>query len=248
MDQKPMARAWPAPGIMLALLVLALMPACAWLSPGGVGKQTALSGYQHFNMAMSYKAEGQMDLAAAELEKALASDQYNYAAWYHLGLAYKDLGKIDAARQTWEKGIVTARKGPIRMDYDRSRAVAEMTAALAGLNGRGRTGQPMSPPPKAGHKPKSKTKATATKRSARRTGPYAVLYSSNLNPKNASSDRAKLIRMGYQVKITTHNIGGKKWHRVWVGCCSGYTQAKGTMAALRKRGVGRGLVIMRVGK
>jgi tetratricopeptide (TPR) repeat protein len=248
MDRKPLARPWRVPGIILALLALALMPACAWLSPGGVGKQTALSGYQHFNMAMSYRAEGQMDLAAAELEKALAADQYNYAAWYHLGLAYKDLGKVDSARQTWEKGIVTARKGPMRADYDRSRAVAEMTAALAGLNGRGRLGRQISPPPKARAKKKSKSKTKSAKRSARRTGPYAVLYSSNLNPRNARSDRAKLIRMGYQAKITTHNIRGKKWHRVWVGCCSGYSQARGTMAALRKRGVGRDLVVMRVGK
>lgn len=247
MDQKTMTGSWRVVGILLALLILAFTPACAWLSPGGVGKQTALSGYQHFNMAMSYKAEGQMDLAAAELEKAIAADQYNYAAWYHLGLAYKDLGKIDSARQTWEKGIVTARKGPMRADYDRSRAVAEMTAALAGLNGRG-IGRPMSPPPKAGYKPKSKARAKAAKRSARWTGPYAVLYSSNLNPRYAKSDRAKLIRMGYQAKITTHNIGGKKWHRVWVGCCSGYSRARGTMAALRKRGVGRDLVVMRVGK
>ncbi len=243
MDQKPLARSWRAPGIILALLVLVLMPACAWLSPGGVGKQTALSGYQHFNMAMSYRAEGQLDLAAAELEKALVADQYNYAAWYHLGLAYKDLGKIDAARQTWEKGIVTARKGPVRSDYDRSRAVAEMTAALSGLNGRG----PVSKRPPAKARSKSKSKSKASKRSARRSGPYAVLYSSSLNPRYAKSDRGKLVRMGYQAKVKAHKIRGKVWHRVWVGCCTGYSQARGTMAALRKRGVGRDLVVMRVG-
>ena len=245
MDHKSVARPWRALGIFLALLVLALTPACAWLSPGGVGKQTALSGYQHFNLAMSYRAEGQLDLAAAELEKALAVDQYNYAAWYHLGLAYKDLGKVDGARQTWEKGIVTARKGPMRADYDRSRAVAEMTAALAALDGRGSA---VRRPPKARSKSKYKTKAKAAKRPARRTGPYAVLYSSNLNPRYARADRAKLIRLGYQAKITTHHIRGKLWHRVWVGCCSGYARAKGTKAALRKRGLGRDLVVMRVGR
>lgn len=246
MDHKSVARPWRALGIFLALLVLALTPACAWLSPGGVGKQTALSGYQHFNLAMSYRAEGQLDLAAAELEKALAVDQYNYAAWYHLGLAYKDLGKVDGARQTWEKGIITARKGPMRADYDRSRAVAEMSAALAALDGRGSAAR--RPPPKARSKSKYKTKTKAAKRPARRTGPYAVLYSSNLNPRYAKADRAKLIRLGYQAKITTHNIRGKKWHRVWVGCCSGYARAKSTKAALRKRGLGRDLVVMRVSR
>jgi tetratricopeptide (TPR) repeat protein len=237
---------WRTIWLISALLVMALPPACAWLSPGGVGKQTALSGYQHFNMAMSYRAEGQMEMAAAELEKALAADQYNYAAWYHLGLAYKDLGKTDSARQTWEKGIVTARRGPVRADYDRSRAVAEMTAALAGLNGRGPIGRPLAPPPKA--KTKYKSKSKAAKRSAPRTGAYAVLYSSNLNPRNARQDRAKLIRLGYPAVVKAHNLGGKVWHRVWVGCCTGYTQARGTMAALRKRGIGRDLVVMRVGR
>lgn len=232
--------------ILSALLVLALTPACAWLSPGGVGKQTALSGYQHFNMAMSYRAEGQMEMAAAELEKALAADQYNYAAWYHLGLAYKDLGKTDNARQTWEKGIVTARKGPVRSDYDRSRAVAEMTAALAGLNGRGPIGRPLAPTAKA--KTKYKSKAKSAKLSAPRTGSYAVLYSSNINQRNAQSDRAKLISLGYPAVIKTHNLSGKVWHRVWVGCCTGYVQAAGVKAALRKRGIGRDLVVMRVGK
>lgn len=237
---------WRTIWLFLALSVLALTPACAWLSPGGVGKQTALTGYQHFNMAMSYRAEGQMELAAAELEKALEADNYNYAAWYHLGLAYKDLGKTDSARQTWEKGIVTARKGPVRSDYDRSRAIAEMTAALAGLNGRGSAGNPAPPSKKA--KTKYKSKAKAAKQSAPRTGSYAVLYSSNLNLRNAQSDRTKLISLGYQATVKTHNLKGKVWHRVWVGCCTGYAQAKGVMAALRKRGIGRDLVVMRVSK
>jgi tetratricopeptide (TPR) repeat protein len=248
MQRKQPAYSWRILCIFSALLILALTPACAWLSPGGVGKQTALTGYQHFNMAMSYRAEGQMDMAAAELEKALAADKYNYAAWYHLGLAYKDLGKIDSARQTWEKGIVTARRGPIRSDYDRSRAIAEMTAALAGLNGRGPIGRPLAPPPKARAKTKYKSKAKAARRTAPRTGSYAVLYSSNLNPRNASKDRDKLIRLGYQAIVKTHNLRGKVWHRVWVGCCTGYTQARGTMAALRKRGIGRDLVVMRVSR
>ena len=248
MNHTPLASSWRVPAIILALLVLALTPACAWLSPGGVGKQTALTGYQHFNMAMSYRAEGQLDMAAAELEKAIIEDRYNYAAWYHLGLAYKDLGQADSARQTWEKGIVNARQGPIRADYDRSRAVAEMTAGLASLHGRGPVGAPMAPPPKAKYKSKARAKPKTAGRPAPRTGSYAVLYSSNLNPRNAKSDRAKLIRMGYQAEITTHNIRGKKWHRVWVGCCTGYAQARGTRNALRKRGVGRDLVVMRKGK
>ncbi len=246
MDRNHPISSWRALGIISALLVLALTPACAWLSPGGVGKQTALTGYQHFNAAMSYRAEGQLALAASALEKALAADQYNYAAWYHLGLAYRDLGQIDKARQTWEKGIMTARKGPVRLDYDRSRAVAEMTAALAGLDGRGHAGKPISTRVKA--KTGTKGKAKTAKGSSSATGPYAVLYSSSLNPRYAKSDRDKLARLGYPATVKTHNLGGKAWHRVWVGCCSGYSHAKGVMAALRKRGIGRGLVIMRVGK
>jgi tetratricopeptide (TPR) repeat protein len=246
MDRNRQVSLWRALGLITALLLLALAPACAWLSPGGVGKQTALIGYQHFNAGMSYRADGQLALAASELEKALAADQYNYAAWYHLGLAYKDLGQTDKARLTWEKGIVAARKGPVRLDYDRSRAVAEMTAALAGLNGRGARGKtPAAPSARA----KKGAKAKPGKGSAASaTGPYAVLYSSNLELRNAQSDRAKLTRLGYAAMVKTHQLKGKTWHRVWVGCCSGYARAKGVMAALRKRGIGRGLVVMRVGK
>ncbi|KMY65748.1 hypothetical protein AAU61_20110 [Desulfocarbo indianensis] len=237
MNRKPFARAGRLGGALLALVALALTPACAWLSPGGVGKQTALSGYQHFNLAMSYRAEGQLSQAAAELEKALAEDQYNYSAWYQLGLAYRDLGQTDQARQTWERGIVLARKGPVRMDYDRDRAIAEMTAALAGLEGRP-AGKPRGASAKAGGKAYAKGGAV--------TGPYAVLYSSNLEMRHAQADKAKLAKLGYPAMVKTHNLSGKVWHRVWVGCCTGYSRAKALLAGLRKRGVGRDLVVMRV--
>jgi len=240
MNRKPFARAGRLGGALLALVALALTPACAWLTPGGVGKQTALSGYQHFNLAMSYRAEGQLSQAAAELEKALEADQYNYSAWYHLGLAYRDLGRTDQARQTWEKGIVLARKGPARMDYDRDRAIAEMTAGLAGLEGRPAGAKPQGTPSKAGGK--------AYARGGAVTGPYAVLYSSNLQPRHAQADKARLAKLGYPAMVKTHSLKGKVWHRVWVGCCTGYTRAKALLASLRKRGVGRDLVVMRVGK
>ncbi len=253
MDPRPLARAC-AP--ILLLMALALTPACAWLSPGGVGKQTALTGYQHFNLAMSYRAEGQLAQAAAELEKAIQADRYNYPAYYHLGLAYLDLGQTDKARQVWEKGVQTARQGPDRLDYDRSRAVAEMTAALAGLGGRPKA---QSPPSARHSAPLSRDQERAAVKAARaakaarvspaRSGPYAVLFSSNLQPRHARADRARLIKLGYAAMIRIHqDAKGRRWHRVWVGCCTGYARAKGVAAALKKRGIGRDLVVMRVNR
>jgi tetratricopeptide (TPR) repeat protein len=222
-------------------LALAASPGCAWLkSLTGADQPPPAACYGPYNQAMVLRAEGHPAQAAAKLEEALAADPNLYPAYYHLGLAYLDLGQEDKARQAWSRGATAARQGPDRPDYDRQRAVAEMTAALAGLAQRG---APDQAPPR---KPES-AQAASPESERGPGGDWAVLFSSNLEPRHAMQDQRRLEKMGYAVTVRPHQLGGRTWHRVWVGCCTSREEARGLKARLSGRAGGADLAVMRPG-
>ena len=242
------ARILRAMGLAGILASLVFFSACAsyyemiGAQPPAPTASLASAG-QHWDKAMKLRSQGKLEQAAEELMQAIKADPDMYHAYYQLGITYTMLGQKEKARQIWEKGISQARQGPERRDYPKAKALGQMQAALAEMEGRA-----MAP---RAYKPGYKTKpvgASARVRPGAITGPYAVLFSSNLNPKYAKADQARLARLGYSVQIKVHRLRGKIWHRVWVGCCSGYERAKQLAAAMRKRGLKSQLTVMRVGK
>ena len=195
---------------------------------------------------MSLKADRQLAAAAKELQKALKLDPYLYPAYYHLGLAYLGLGQAEEAKLVWRQGIEAARRGPDRPDYERTRAVAEMSAALAGLEATERLTRARKPPSPPRRKPAAQRGSRTGSSSSRRiTGRYAVLFSSNLKEVHARADVLRLKRRGYRAEIRRHrDRRGRRWYRVWVGCCTSRARALRLAAELRRRRLGRGLMVM----
>ena len=237
-------------GWLGVLACLGLFSACAGYNefvgaaPPGPAGGAALSATQHWDKAMEYRAKGNLRQAATELEQAIKADPNMYHAYYQLGVTYRMLGEMDKARDIWQKGISLASAGPERTDYPKSKAIGQMQAALSALQS-----------PAAAASAEKPFKATSIQAKApgkvkpgSLTGPYAVLFSSSLNPKYAKADQARLAKLGYQATIKEHKIKGKSWHRVWVGCCSGHDKAKQMAAEMRKKGLKSDLTVMRVGK
>ncbi len=241
------SRPWP---LLLLLAALALAPGCAFFQahPGPTTDQ--MKAIEHWNNAMALRAAGEEDRVAEELSKAINADPNMYQAYYHLGLAYQVLGQPDKARQAWMQGITRARSGPERKDYPRSRALAEMQAALAGLEARRgpeeRGLTELKPPAKPAPKPASKPAAPAMR--AMINGNYAVLYSSNLKPVSARRDLKRLVAMGYKTEVRTRKEKGRTWHRVWVGCCTTRARAMRLRAELMKKAPRKGLAVMQPGR
>jgi tetratricopeptide (TPR) repeat protein len=235
-------------GLLGVFAWLVLFSACAayydlvGATPPGPAEPAALSASQHWDKAMEYRAKGNLSQAAAELEQAIKSDPNMYHAYYQLGVTYRMLGEMDKAKDIWQKGISQARTGPDRPDYPKNKAIGQMQAALSALKTQAVSAPAYKAPSKAKPAAPSKVKP------GRLTGPYAVLFSSSLNLKYARADQARLSKLGYQALIKEHKLKGKIWHRVWVGCCSGFDKAKQQAAAMRKRGLKSDLTVMRVGK
>jgi cell division septation protein DedD len=161
-----------------------------------------------------------------------------YQAYYQLGLVYKDLKQPELARQAWEYGLEEARKSPDRPEYPKEQAIAEMQAALTGLESRPKE-TPLEPEPKKS-KPEHQMKKTVE------SGAYAVLFSSNLKESNARKDFIRLKSMGYETMIKQHKDSkGRIWHRVWVGCCQTRDKALRLARSMRKKGLKSDLTVMR---
>jgi tetratricopeptide (TPR) repeat protein len=225
------------------VLALAASPGCAWIkSLTGGERPPAVACYGPYNQAMALRAEGELPRAAAKLEEALQADPHLYPAYYHLGLVRLDMGQEELARQAWTRGVEAARQGPDRPDYDRRRAVAEMTAALAGLAQR----RERRPAP-AGQAPQGAGEPAAQPAAPPPSGQWAVLFSSNLEPRHAMQDRERLEKLGFSVNVRPHQLGGRTWHRVWAGCCTGREQARALKSRLAAQAGGRDLAVMRPG-
>jgi len=227
-----------------ALVAVSLMAGgCSWFRSDPPA--CPMPGYAEYNRGVMFMAEERPAEAARALTQALTVDPYIYPGYYHLGLAYLELDRAQDASSTWRRGIAVAGSGPDRPDYDRNRAAAEMTAALAGLDAenQGRMSATPKPAPVA---PARMVKSTSMKEPAT-SGQWAVLFSSNLKPASAAGDRVMLEKMGITAMIKPAKLSGRMWHRVIAGCCSSRQAAMALKAKLTKL-TGRGdLMVMKPG-
>jgi tetratricopeptide (TPR) repeat protein len=83
------------------------------------------NSFARYGLAMEYANSGDLKRAVSEFESLIAADDQYAAAYYHAGQALEKLGRLDEARQVYEKGIeVTTRKGD-------SHTRSEIEAALS---------------------------------------------------------------------------------------------------------------------
>ena len=197
-----------------------------------------MAAQAHYGRAMALKDAGNAEQAAEQLQSALNSDPDMYHAYYQLGLIYKDNNKPDVARQIWTTGIQRASVGPERSDYPRVRAVAEMRAAIAGLESAAAAEKLME---QQQAKQVVMEQAVVAKQLS---GKYAVLFSSNLKKGSASGDVRLLKSKGWEATIKTVKMRGKTWHRVWAACCTGKAEALKNKAKISKATGRRGLEVM----
>ena len=65
-----------------------------------------------YGVAMELKNRGQLDRAAKAFEDVIAANSQYAAAYFHGGQTYEQIGDIDKAKDTYERGIaVTSRTG-----------------------------------------------------------------------------------------------------------------------------------------
>ena len=65
-----------------------------------------------YGLAMEYKNRGDFERASKGFEDVVAANPTYAAAYFHGGQTYEQLGKIEEAREIYEKGIaVTSRTG-----------------------------------------------------------------------------------------------------------------------------------------
>jgi tetratricopeptide (TPR) repeat protein len=78
----------------------------------GMLEQNPRDTFARYGLAMEYARSGDLEEAITEY-RALLADNENYpAAYFHGGQALEKLGRLEEAREMYEKGIaVTARTG-----------------------------------------------------------------------------------------------------------------------------------------
>ena len=78
----------------------------------GMLAQNPRDTFARYGLAMEYARSGDLEQAVTEY-RALLADNENYpAAYFHGGQALEKLGRLDEAREMYEKGIaVTTRTG-----------------------------------------------------------------------------------------------------------------------------------------
>src|ERR1700740_829257 len=70
------------------------------------------NSFARYGLAMEYAKNGELEQAVAEFQGLIARDETYAAAYYHGGQALEKLGKLEDARQMYEKGIeASTRKG-----------------------------------------------------------------------------------------------------------------------------------------
>ena len=75
-------------------------------------KQNAVDSFARYGLAMEYANRGELELAIEEFRNLLATDETYAAAYFHGGQTLEKLGRIEQARDLYEKGIqVTTRTG-----------------------------------------------------------------------------------------------------------------------------------------
>jgi Tfp pilus assembly protein PilF len=75
-------------------------------------EQNPRDSFARYGLAMEYTNTGQMESAVAEFRALLEVNPDYAAAYFHGGQVLEKLGRVEEARQTYERGIqVTARTG-----------------------------------------------------------------------------------------------------------------------------------------
>jgi Tfp pilus assembly protein PilF len=68
--------------------------------------------FLRYGLAMEYRNAGDLESAMREFDGLMAADPDYAAAYFHAGQTLERLGKLDEARQVYQKGVeVTTRKG-----------------------------------------------------------------------------------------------------------------------------------------
>jgi tetratricopeptide (TPR) repeat protein len=87
-------------------------------------EQDPNNSFARYGLAMEYANSGAFEKAITEFENLVRQDADYSAAYFHGGQALEKLGRLEDARQMYEKGIeVTTRKGDLHTR-------AEIEAAL----------------------------------------------------------------------------------------------------------------------
>lgn len=75
-------------------------------------EQNPRDSFARYGLAMEYANSGQLEHAVAQFRELLETNPDYAAAYFHGGQALEKLGRVEEARQTYEKGIeVTSRTG-----------------------------------------------------------------------------------------------------------------------------------------
>lgn len=203
------------PGLLLLLAVLLAVSGCASIkrmfSPATAGTGEAALAY--YGEAMARLKTGQNERAAELLHKAIKHDPGLYYAYYPLGQIYKDMGRPDKARRTWELGLAQIKETNQRKEYPGPRAAAEIRAALAGLAGpqgmqelRPRP-RPASPPPVLKPRPAKAAKPMARPRPASKAKPMAKpMAKPKAKPKAKPAMAAKSAHKGAYAVVVSSNL------------------------------------------
>lgn len=74
--------------------------------------QDPANTFARYGLAMEYSKAEHFEQAVAEFQTLLSQDSGYAAAYYHAGQAFEKLGRLEDARQIYEKGIeITTHKG-----------------------------------------------------------------------------------------------------------------------------------------
>ena len=75
-------------------------------------EQNPSDAFARYGLAMEYANTGELEQAVVEFQQLLAANPDYAAGYFHAGRTFEKLGRIDDARDMYEKGIaVTTRIG-----------------------------------------------------------------------------------------------------------------------------------------
>jgi tetratricopeptide (TPR) repeat protein len=80
--------------------------------------------FARYGLAMEYSKSGNLEEAVREYRALLEQNEGYAAAYYHGGQALEKMGRVEAAREMYEKGIeVTTRSGDMKTRNELQAAV-----------------------------------------------------------------------------------------------------------------------------
>ena len=85
--------------------------------------------FPRYGLAMEYKKAGRFDEAVTHFKEAMKLDPNYVAAFMHCGLALRDAGRMDEAKQTLRQGLEVAGR------IGNGHAASEITAFLQEIGG-----------------------------------------------------------------------------------------------------------------